>query len=83
MYKTETVTLLKSEDEKVLNNEIVELDKKIKNLGKEYAKENVKKSVSEKEKQIKLEQLEREVKFCIKQRNELQDKLYRKEICDA
>lgn len=38
-YGTEAIVLLKTKDEKALNNSIVELDKKIKSAGQEWAKE--------------------------------------------
>ena len=38
-YGTETIVLLKTKEEKALNNTIIELDKKIKAAGQEYAKE--------------------------------------------
>ncbi len=85
-YGTETIVLLKTKEEKALNNTIIELDKKIKAAGQEYAKEKrrkLRRYDSEVERQFKLDQLEREVKFNIKQRNELQDKLYRRESCNA
>ncbi len=85
-YGTETIVLLKTKEEKALNNTIIELDRKIKLAGQEYAKEKrrkLRRYDSEVERQFKLDQLEREVKFNIKQRNELQDKLYRRESCNV
>lgn len=82
MYTTETVTLLKTKKEKAIDNAIVELNKKIKELGQEYTKEKrrkVRSDSDEKQKELKINQIEIDVKFYIKQRNELLEKLYGKE----
>ena len=78
-YTSEKVVLLKSKEEQDLNNKIVEIDNSIRKLDKLYGQEKRRKYKN----QNTINEYQKEVHYLIFQRNELQDKLYRKEICDA
>lgn len=73
MYTCEKVVLLKSKEEQDLNNKILEIDKRIRQLDKLYAQEKRKKYKN----QNTLNEYQKEVHFLIMQRNKLQDLLYR------
>lgn len=75
MYTCEKVVLLKSREEQDLNNKILEIDKRIRQLDKLYAQEKRKKYKN----QNTLNEYQKEVHFLIIQRNKLQDLLYRRE----
>lgn len=77
-YTSEKVVLLKSKEEQDLNNKILEIDKKIRQLDELYAQEKRRKYKN----QNTLNEYEKEVHFLIMQRNELQDLLYRRENKD-
>ncbi len=77
-YTSEKVVLLKSKEEQDLNNKILEIDKKIRQLDKLYAQEKRRKYKN----QNTLNEYQKEVHFLIMQRNELQDLLYRRENKD-
>lgn len=74
-YTSEKVVLLKSKEEQDLNNKILEIDKKIRQLDKLYAQEKRRKYKN----QNTLNEYQKEVHFLIIQRNKLQDLLYRRE----
>ena len=73
-YTSEKVVLLKSKEEQDLNNKILEIDKRIRQLDKLYAQEKRRKYKN----QNTLNEYQKEVHFLIMQRNELQNALYRK-----
>lgn len=77
-YTSEKVVLLKSKEEQDLNNKILEIDKKIRQLDKLYAQEKRRKYKN----QNTLNEYKKEVHYLIMQRNELQDLLYRRENKD-
>lgn len=78
-YTSEKVVLLKSKEEQDLNNKILEIDNRIRKLDKLYVQEKRRKYKN----QNTINEYQKEVHYLIFQRNELQDLLYRKEICDA
>ncbi len=75
-----------SDEDRKIDKEIIALEKKIREIQSQYDKlyrTKSKKIESIKEKENTLKELDRESRHCSKKRNELQDKLYRKEICNA
>lgn len=83
IYKTETIKYNLSEEEREIDKEIKDIEKKIRDIQKQYDslfRSKPKRLESIKFKEDKLRELDKESRYYSKKRNELLEKLYRKEI---